>query len=79
MNNTKLKMLKIYNIEETKLDFMGYKIDRNQTGDLEVEFHHIEKKENGGEKRIRNGALLTTRAHSYLHSIESKILILIIK
>lgn len=35
-----------------------------------ITYHHIEKEEDGGLYTIDNGALLTHRAHDYLHYIE---------
>ena len=63
MNNLKSKMMEIYNTYEC--DWMNYIIYDDLT------FHHIKKAENGGELTIDNGALLTTRAHEYLHKIEA--------
>lgn len=45
-------MIKLYNLD--KLCFMGYKLDRNAT------FHHIKKREHGGDEEISNGAQSST-------------------
>ncbi len=33
-------------------------------------YHHIVENENGGEKSIENGAILTKKAHSFLHFLQ---------
>ena len=58
------KMVEIY--ETYEYDWMNYLIIDN-----EITFHHIKKKEDGGRLEISNGALLTPRAHKYLHFIEN--------
>lgn len=58
------QMIKIYGISE--YDWMNFKI----TKDNPLTFHHIVKKEAGGDKSIDNGALLTRLAHKYIHQIE---------
>lgn len=63
MNDVKALMIEIY--ETYKYDWMNFKID-----DEEVTYHHIIKEENGGKVTLDNGALLTSRAHEYLHMIE---------
>ena len=63
MKEISLEMTKIYGTYE--YDWMNYLIIDN-----ELTFHHIIKKENGGLLEISNGALLTPRAHNYLHFIE---------
>lgn len=61
------KMIKIYELEKYKLDFMSYRF--NQIGDLT--YHHlIIPKCQGGKKTIKNGAILTRTSHDYLHLIE---------
>jgi len=63
MNKLKNKMMFIYNTYE--YDWMNFVVRDDLT------FHHIEKEENGGKATIENGALLTSRAHEYLHKIEN--------
>ena len=63
MNDVTVEMIKIYGTY--KFDWMNFKICRD-----DLTYHHIVKKENGGKLTIENGALLTKRAHEYLHSIE---------
>lgn len=63
MNDVKLEMIKIYKTYE--YDWMNFKII-----DEELTYHHIIKEENGGKVSLDNGALLTKRAHEYLHMIE---------
>ena len=46
-------------------DWMNYIVDNE-----EITYHHIKKEEDGGEYSLDNGALLTHRAHDYLHYIE---------
>lgn len=50
------------------IDFMGYELQK----DNKFTYHHIVKKEHGGGKNIKNGAILTENSHEYLHLIESK-------
>ncbi len=64
MNNIKKEMIDIYELGE--YDWMNYKINEDDV----ITFHHIVKEEDGGEYKIENGALLTERAHEYLHYIE---------
>ena len=59
-------MLKIYK-PISGLDWMNYRLVRK-----DVTFHHIQKREDGGERTIDNGALLMPIAHQYLHLIEFK-------
>lgn len=54
----------IYNTHNK--DWMGFKITKENP----LTYHHIIKEEDGGNKTIDNGALLTNLAHSYLHMIE---------
>ncbi len=63
MNKVKEEMIKIYNTYT--LDWMDYYVEGN-----DLTYHHIVKAENGGKITIDNGALLTQRAHNYLHLIE---------
>lgn len=60
------EMLKIYK-PYSDLDWMNYKLVKK-----DLTFHHIKKKEDGGEQSIENGALLMSVAHQYLHIIEYK-------
>ena len=50
------------------IDFMGYKLTRNNP----YTYHHIVKRCHGGEETRENGAILTKVAHEYLHIIESR-------
>ena len=63
MNKVKEEMIKIY--KTYTLDWMDYYVEGN-----DLTYHHIVKAENGGKITIDNGALLTQRAHNYLHLIE---------
>ena len=63
MNDIILLMIKMYETNEN--DWMNYKIDNE-----DITFHHILKEELGGKYTLDNGALLTKRAHEYLHLIE---------
>ncbi len=58
-------MLKIYK-PLSGLDWMNYRIVRKN-----MTFHHIVKKSDGGLEIVRNGALLMSRPHEYLHIIEN--------
>ena len=59
----KKELLEIFNPRYH--DWMNYIIDNE-----EITYHHIQKEEDGGEYTLDNGALLTHRAHDYLHYIE---------
>lgn len=50
----------------TNYDWMNFQI----TEENPLTYHHICKKEFGGKKDLRNGALLTEKAQMYLHLIE---------
>lgn len=63
------EMIKIYGTEDKC--WMGYKLTRTKNG-LNATFHHLEKREHGGEEKIENGAILSSVAHNYLHLIEHK-------
>lgn len=60
------EMLKIYK-PYSNLDWMNYRLVKK-----DLTFHHIKKREDGGEQIIENGALLMPIAHQYLHIIEYK-------
>lgn len=60
------EMLNIYK-PVSDLDWMNYKLVKKN-----LTFHHIKKREDGGEQVIANGALLMPVAHQYLHIIEYK-------
>lgn len=47
-------------------DWMNFKL----TKDNPYTYHHIVEKRRGGDKSIDNGAILTKRAHSFLHTLE---------
>ena len=47
-------------------DFMGYKLSKHNP----YSYHHIVKKENGGNTSLENGAILTKNSHNLLHIIE---------
>ena len=63
MNSIKETMIEIY--KPIKYDWMNYLIVDN-----DITYHHIVKVEDGGERTVDNGALLTSKAHTYLHKIE---------
>ena len=64
MNPVKIEMINVFNLSE--YDWMNYKINEDDV----ITFHHIIKEEDGGKYELKNGALLTRRAHEYLHYIE---------
>lgn len=63
MNDIKVRMINIYKTYD--FDWMNYVIVNE-----ELTYHHIVKEECGGKLSLDNGALLTSRAHEYLHLIE---------
>lgn len=64
MKDIVVNMIKIYGL--TDRDWMSFKI----TSKRSITYHHIIKTEDGGKTTIRNGALLTKKAHNLLHCIE---------
>ena len=64
MKKVKNKMIEIFNTYQ--YDWMNFLIKDN-----DLTYHHIVKAENGGKRTIDNGALLTNRAHVYLHMMEN--------
>ena len=65
MKNITKQMIKIY--KPNGICWLGYRITKDNAN-----FHHLIKKENGGEQTINNGAILSEVGHRYLHIIESK-------
>lgn len=65
---SKVKDLMINTYCVNGIDFMGYKLQKGEN----FTYHHIVKKEHGGGKNERNGAILTKQAHKYLHIVEYK-------
>ena len=65
---TKL-MINEYKINQLKMDFMGYSLQKNEV----YTFHHlIVPKRQGGKATIQNGAILCGKSsHPYLHVIEN--------
>lgn len=63
-------MISIYNLNG--IDFMGYKVSKHNP----YTYHHIKKRCMGGCETLENGAILTKVAHTYLHIIESRDLLL---
>ena len=64
-NNTNLKqMLKIY--KPNGYDWMNFALTRRNP----YTFHHIVSRSVGGKDNIKNGAILTRRAHDLLHILE---------
>ena len=59
-------MIDFYNLKG--IDFMGYKVSRNNP----YTYHHILKRCLGGNETFENGAVLTKISHQYLHIIESR-------
>ena len=59
-------MVKIYKTD--KVDWLGYKIDRNN----KLTIHHIFKQSYGGLNEFSNYALLVEKSHNYLHVLETK-------
>lgn len=47
-------------------DWMNFALSR----DNPYTYHHIVEKSKGGDKSIDNGAILTRRAHTFLHTLE---------
>ena len=66
MKSILVDMIEMYKIKD--YDWMGFKIDNIS----DLTFHHIIKAENGGDYSLENGAILTKKAHDFLHCIEGK-------
>lgn len=49
------------------IDWMNFALSKNNP----YTFHHIVEKSKGGDKSIDNGAILTRKAHSFLHMLEN--------
>ena len=64
----KIKKLMINTFCVNNIDFMGYKLQKGER----YSYHHIIKREAGGDKTIENGAILTKSSHKFLHIIECK-------
>lgn len=60
------KMLVAFYGIEDGLDWLNFPIAKPH----DLQFHHIKKKENGGTFEFKNGAILTSDAHRFLHTIE---------
>lgn len=59
-----LSMFEIYG--KPKIDWMGFKVSEENY----LTYHHIIKAEDGGDASIENGAILTRKAHTQLHTLE---------
>lgn len=62
---SKLEKLK-QKFDCVEFDWMNFQITKSNP----LTFHHIDKACTGGERTLKNGALLTNIAHEYLHIIE---------
>ena len=49
------------------VDWMNFALSKNNP----YTYHHIVEKSKGGDKSIDNGAILTRKAHSFLHMLEN--------
>ena len=49
------------------IDWMNFALSKNNP----YTFHHIVEKSKGGDKSIDNGAILTRKAHTFLHTLEN--------
>lgn len=58
------EMIEIY--QPNGIDWMGYEVSKNNP----YTFHHIVEKRYGGREEIKNGAILTKRAHEYLNWLD---------
>lgn len=63
MKDVLITMIAIYHPKE---DWMGFQISKKNR----YTYHHIIKKEEGGELSIENGAILTQKAHALLNFLE---------
>ena len=58
-------MIDIFQPEGT--DWMNFSLSRSNP----YTYHHIVEKSRGGDKSIDNGAILTRKAHTLLHTLEA--------
>ncbi len=66
MNGKLKRLINIY--KPDGIDWMNFEYGKNNP----YTYHHIQKKEDGGTSEIRNGAILTKKAHVYLHYLETR-------
>lgn len=59
------KLIEYYGIDDG-LDWLNFPIVKPR----DLQFHHIQKKADGGTMDLNNGAILTPDAHRFLHTIE---------
>lgn len=64
MKKIVVNMIRIYQIRDR--DWMSFKICSSRS----LTYHHIIKVEDGGKTIVNNGAILTKKAHDFLHCIE---------
>lgn len=64
MNGKLKRLINIFNPDG--IDWMGVE----KTNSNDYTYHHILKKEHGGKASQDNGAILTKKAHVYLHYLE---------
>ncbi len=64
MNGKLKKLIDIF--KPDGIDWMGIEKTKNN----DYTYHHILKKEHGGKTTQDNGAILTKKAHVYLHYLE---------
>lgn len=64
-SNVLTRMIERY--EPDGEDWMGFKLNNSNP----YTFHHIRERRKGGKEEIENGAILTTRAHQFLNTLDS--------
>ena len=64
MNSTLRDMIQIFNPDG--FDWMNFAL----TNKNPYTYHHILEREKGGDNSVENGAILTKRAHSFLHLLQ---------
>ena len=67
MKDITYEMVREYQIKELGYDFMGY---YRQLGDRYTFHHTILPKRDGGQEEKKNGSILYTTPHVYIHTIE---------
>jgi len=64
MKDILAEMIEIY--QPNGVDWMGYVVSEHNP----YTFHHIVEKRYGGKEEIKNGAILTKKAHEYLNWLD---------
>lgn len=67
MTKIKTKLYDNFRLQHLGVDFMGYEFENKK----DLTYHHIQPKNYGGDTTYKNGALLISASHNYIHTIEA--------